>query len=297
MFCRLNEQQIIKGRRTLCKFLNKGLISEPVERLWAIQDVAKLKQLLYRNERHLRQRYYYKPKTLLLRNALDFKNLFCTLEETSTVLVDPINKSRTNYHKSKRNSNDRTTETLRQYYLKRLSARVPVVANSDNKTNKFIETAARCYIEGFQWHITYLEVCATKSALLRQKYASYLQQKQQQFQRQKRNNNWNFDVKSDQMNKCERFFINTTTTHNQTGDDTISAQANDILVTKLNQLNLNPQNNNHLPTIVLTDCSEASSDTNSIIFNQNNLSENLQEFNELHIPAITCHVESRPPNN
>lgn len=272
----------------MCKFLNKGLISEPVERLWAIQDVSKLKQLLYKNERHLR-RQYSKPKTLLLRNALDFKNLFCALEQTTS--ADPINKSRTHYI-TKKNTNDRTNETLRQYYLKRLSARTPGNTDRTVYSNKFIETAARCYIEGFQWHITYLDLCAAKSATLRQKYASQ--------QRQKRNNR-GVVIKSD-MNKCETVFITTKNIqHHQTGDS-IDAQANDTLVTKLNQLNLNSHNNNFsnstLPTIVLTDCSEESSDTNSIIFINHNTRQDFNEIiDQLRTPAIACHVEARPPSN
>lgn len=288
----MNEQQIIKGRRTLCKFLNKGLISEPVERLWAVQDVSKLKQLLYKNERHLR-RQYTKPKTLLLRNALDFKNLFCTLEETTS--ADQINKSGICFA-SKNNSNDRTNETLRQYYLKRLSARAPGNTDRTVYSNKFIEAAVRCYIEGFQWHITYLDLCAAKSATLRQKYATQQKQQQQEIQRQKRNSR---GVKSD-MNKCETVFITTTNIqhYHQAGD----AQANDILVTKLNQLNLNSHNNNNnnctLPTIVLTDCSEESSDTNSIIFiNQSQRQDFIEIIDQLHTPAIACHVEARPPSN
>lgn len=264
---RLNEQQIVKGRRTLCKLLNKGLISEPVEKLFAVQDVSKLKQLLYKNERHLRRQYNRQPKTLLLRNALDFKNIFASLEQGSQG-EKPI----------KHHSHDRPNEALRQYYLKRLSARAPGNTDRHLYDNKFIETAVRCYVEGFQWHITYLDLCAAKSATLCQQYAT--QQKRR--------------VKSD-MNKCERVFITTTNFHHhyQTGGSTTAdAQANDTLVTKLNQLNLNSHNNNGaLPTIVLTDCSEESSDTNSIIF------INHEIIDQLRTPAIACHVEARPPSN
>lgn len=273
----MNEQQVIKGRRTLCKLLNKGLISEPVERLCTIQDVSKLKQLLYKNERHLRRQYSKQPKTLLLKNALDFKNIFSSLEQTSSGA--PINNTPKNI-----NSNDRPNETLRQYYLKRLSARVPKNTDRNLYSDKFIETAVRCYVEGFQWHITYLDLCAAKSATLRQQYVT-----------QQKRKNRGVTIKSEQMKKCETVFIATTNLrYHQTGDS-IDAQANDTLVTKLNQLNLNSHNNNctssTLPTIVLTDCSEETSDTNSVIF------INHEIIDQLRTPAIACHVEARPPSN
>lgn len=241
-----------------------------MEKLRGIQDVSILRHLLYRNERYLRRHYSRQQKTLLLRNGLDFKSIFCALE-TNKSRGDPI---------SNKNDDDTSNEQLlRQYYLKRLSARASA-NNARNSTDNLVEAAARCYIEGFQWHITYLDLCAAKSATICQQYAT---RKKQQ------NNNNNCD-----MSTCETLFITTSKTNvehycHQTGD---SIETNDILVTKLNQLNLNSHNtnttSNNLPTITLTDFSEDSSDTNSVIF------VNHEIIDQLRAPSIACHVEARP---
>lgn len=269
----------------MCKLLNKGLVSEPVLKLWAVEDVAKLKQLLYKNERKLR---HYPPKSLLLKDAIDFKHLFYTLD---TFSCDPI---RTEPFQILDNSTENYNHLLRQYYLERLRSTkifqthdTTTLINRQEDQNRIgshfqylIEIATRSYIEGFHWHLAYLDCCIAKSGCIQQKYVKQLQQKCT-------------ESAQSEMNKSDTCTKNNNILHGVTDPTT------DILVAKLNKLNLNSNNLSQtttnqsiLPTIVLTDYSQVTDNDSDII-----LSDNSYKETTLSIPNIRCRVESRPPTN
>lgn len=232
--------------------------------------------MLYKKERILRTNQF-PHKSILLRNSLDLKQFF--LDDSTGIddeeyAEDPV-------------------EYIHQYYA-------TCVANHDQlvtgkRLKAAFDIAARCYSEGFLWHTTYLEVCAAKSAFLRQQYVTKLQNKSQAskinyMNKSVENNRNNTSNSNNSIEESEASFFTNCSEEN-------FDEETDEFDAKFNALNLNNSHgqNQSLPTIILTDYS------NQAPTKAKNSETSDQEIfyngEQLTIPNIRCRIESRPPNN